>query len=140
MDLSKNKIDSVKETEGVWCDFDNETSFLLARYENPAHKELMRKKIKPYRRQFRNNTASDDLVQKLEVECIAESIVLGWTGLMNGDKEIKYSVKTANEILSNPQYVELLEFVKEQANDLANFYVDIVEEGIENIKKLSNGN
>ena len=140
MDLQKDKVDTSKEIDGVWCDYDSETSFLIARYENPAHMKYMKKITKPYQRQFRMKTADDELVKKLEVDAMANCILLDWKGLNEGGKEVKFSIKKAKEVLLNPEYVGLLNYVQEQSSDMALFNVEELADGVVNLKKSSNGN
>jgi len=125
--------DTKKEQEGVWYDIAEGLRMKIARIGNPNYQKRFQAISKPYRRSIRRGTLSDDIAEKLLVQCLSETIVLDWTGVEDEGKEIPYSVEASVTLLT--KYPELRGYINDIANELEGFQEDFVEEADENLKK-----
>ena len=125
--------DAKKEQEGVWYDIAEGLRMKIARIGNPNYQKRFQAISKPYRRSIRRGTLSDDIAEKLLVQCLSETIVLDWTGVEDEGKEIPYSVEASIALLT--KYPELRGYINDIANELEGFQEDFVEEADENLKK-----
>ena len=125
--------DATKEKEGVWYDIAEGLRMRIARIGNPNYQKRFQILSKPYRRSIRRGTLSDDVAEKLLVQCMSETIVLDWEGVEDEGKEIPYSKDAAVDLLT--KYPELRGYINDIANELEGFQEEFVEEGDENLKK-----
>ena len=139
MDLNEHRLDENKEIDGVWVPLDTTTEIKVARFLNTNHRKYINKAMEPYRKLNRAGKVPEDVSEKIEIEAIAKTILLDWSGLTEKGKEVKYSTEEAVRILSNKKYSWFLDFVRETANDMELYNEEVVAEGEENIKKLSTG-
>ena len=125
--------DTKKEQEGVWYDIAEGLRMKIARIGNPNYQKRFQAISKPYRRSIRRGTLSDDIAEKLLVQCLSETIVLDWEGVEDGGMEIPYSKDAAVDLLT--KYPELRGYINDIANELEGFQEEFVEVGDENLKK-----
>ena len=124
--------DSTKEQEGVWYDIAEGLRMKIARIGNPLYQKRFQALIKPYRRSVRRGTLSDDVAEKLLVQCLSETIVLDWEGVEDEGMEIPYSKDAAVALLT--KYPELRNYINDIANELEGFQEELNEEAEENLK------
>lgn len=124
--------DSKKEQEGVWYDLAEGLRMKIARIGNPNYQKRFQTLSKPYRRSIRRGTLSDDLAEKLLIQCLAETILLDWEGVEDDGKEISYSIENAINLLK--KYPELRNYINDIANELEGFQEEFKEEAEENLK------
>lgn len=125
--------DAKKEQEGVWYDIADDLKMKIARIGNPNYQKRLQILSKPYRRAMRRGTLSDEVAEKLLIQCMAETIVLDWEGVEENGKEIPYSKEAAIDILT--KYPELKSYIYDIANELEGFQEEENEEAEENLKK-----
>jgi len=125
--------DSTKEQEGVWYDIAEGLRMKIARIGNPLYQKRFQALSKPYRRSIRRGTLSDDVAEKLLVQCLSETIVLDWEGVEDEGMEIPYSKDAAVTLLT--KYPELRNYINDIANELEGFQEELNEEAEENLKK-----
>jgi len=125
--------DSTKEQEGVWYDIAEGLRMKIARIGNPLYQKRFQALSKPYRRSIRRGTLSDDVAEKLLVQCLSETIVLDWEGVEDEGVEILYSKDAAVTLLT--KYPELRNYINDIANELEGFQEELNEEATENLKK-----
>ncbi len=135
MDLNQTRIDDKIEREGRWVDYDDETSFLIARWMNPTHKAYVQRAVKPYLRRHRRSELPQDVADRIEAQAMAETILLGWKGLKQRGEDLPYSKGEALRLLQDPAQSWLVEFVQGEAMDLAAYQAEDLEEGVENLGK-----
>lgn len=140
MDLDKARLDTGKTTYGVWVELDGETSLRIAQWLNPHHARYVQKLLDPYKRAINMGTLDDETSERLEVDALAETVLLDWKGLKEGGKELPYSKQTAVRLLSDPSLSWLLSFVKQQAQDTANFRKEVEDKEVEDVGKPLSGN
>lgn len=128
MDISTVVVDFDMEAEGVWFDYDNETSVKVARSNCKAYRKAMKRVMKPYRRQIKMNTIDPELFDKLLATAMAEGLVRDWKGLLNNGQPIEYSRSKSIELMVDPVMREFKEFVAECAEDAEAFRNEEIEE------------
>lgn len=92
--------DESKENNGTWFPFGADSKLLIARNGNQAYA----KKLTELAEQNRvlldaKGKAADDLSEKIMVEVVASTILLGWEGLAYKGKDLEYSVDNAKLLL-----------------------------------------
>ncbi|HBL31851.1 MAG TPA: hypothetical protein DD490_33935 [Acidobacteria bacterium] len=127
MDISKFQTNKAAEEDGVWVDVDgNGTKIKVARINNPRYKKHFQKITKPYKRQIRNGTLSEDLAEKLLVDALASTILLDWKGFTKGGEPFPYSVDNARQFLG--ESADFRDFVSDAANEMENYRAEELEE------------
>jgi hypothetical protein len=139
MDLGNQRVDIDKSTDGVWVDVDATTKIKIARFLNSKHKAFVDRAMKPHKRASRVGQVDDEITDKIEIEALANCVLLGWEGLTVKGKEVKYSVKQAIEFLSDPALPQFITMVRELSTDMTIFHEIEMEDAVENIKKSSRG-
>ena len=126
MKLSKFQTDGTKEVDGVWVDIGDGARVLVARIGNPKYRDYYQRATKPYRRQIRTDTLAQDIAEKLYTQALAETILLGWEGLLDSDsKEIRWSRAKALEVLTD--YKDFRDLVAEIAQEQDQYRTEEVE-------------
>ena len=133
MDLKKIRVDPKKRDNGVWFDYDDETSFLLRSYQSKAVKDTQDKVRKPYAKRLLRGTLSGDKIDELAMQVISSSVILDWKGVTDGGKAVKYTAARGMELLTKSESVraEIADF----AHDENNYLDDEIEEGLDAGKK-----
>ena len=126
-------IDSTKEQEGVVHEMGDGLKMRIARIGNPKYQKRFQAISKPHRRAIRRGTLADEVAEKLLIQCLSETIVLGWEGLEENGEEVPYSLENCIRILT--AYPELRNYVNDIANELEGYQAEDDEEGAENLKK-----
>ena len=101
------------EEEGVWVDLGEGARLKIARIGNPANRDLMRRKMKPHRTALRADKLPEDILNRITIEVMAETILLGWEGLTEGGQPLPYTRENAIQ-----QLTELKDF-RDQVADLS---------------------
>ncbi len=112
--------DETAETDGVEMEYGDAT-LLIARSGN---KKFARKLSKLYERNQklldRKDDAADKLSDTLMIDCIASTILLGWSGIGYQGKEMAYSLENAKTLLAHKDFRRK---VMELAEDIDAFKV-----------------
>lgn len=125
--------DKKKETDGIWKDMGDGLSMRIARMNNANYRKRFQVLTKPHQRALRKDRLSEDIAEKIMIQCLAETIVLDWKGVEENGKEIPFSVENATRILT--EYPDLREYVNDIANVMDGYKLEDDEEAIENLKK-----
>lgn len=153
MSLQDLAIDPKLELEGYWSEV-GEMSFKLLRGGCKKAKRLVQKvyleelnTLRPGtkgnskgKKNTKTKEKEEDLTdalfvveEKAELEVLIDVLLVDWKGvkLSEGDKEeIPYSKEKAREILTDPQYIVLKDFLLLQADSIENFrQEEIIEAG-----------
>jgi hypothetical protein len=126
MDINKFKTDKKKEEEGVWIEIGEEARIRVARLNNEKYKNHFRRTTKPYRRQIRNGNLSEDVAERLLIDAMANTILLGWENLTEDGKAIKYSIDNAKRILSESS--DFRDLVADAAGEIEAYRIESLEE------------
>lgn len=112
--LSKVKADLQAEKEGIWVTFALDIEFLIGRGATPEYNRYLRKISAPYRSRLQGDGADKELLRDLVNKATARYIFLGWKNVEDDDGNvIPYSEEKAYEILSDPEYHDVRDFVLE---------------------------
>jgi len=129
--LSQFKQDVSKSEEGVKVDLGDGLQVTVARIGNKKYQDFIRKATKPYQQAIRNKTLSDSIYEKIMVEAMADSILLGWEGMEDDHGDlIPYSKDMALEILSDPAYADFKQLVNDLANEQETFRSEALQETV----------
>ena len=121
LDLNIKAIDLDKAASGVWIEYDDGISFLIARSNSPDYRNAVRRMHKQYKFQIDNETLSDAKSDALMAGLIASHILIGWKGLKSAGEDFKYTRDNAVALLSDERYSEIKAWIMAQAEDLENF-------------------
>lgn len=114
-----------KQTDGVWIDYDSNTSFLVAYLNNSAYLKTRERLEKAHGRGPKNKM-SDETSKWVTSKAIAETVLKDWRGVGSGGKEIDYDPEIGTQALEdNP---DLLVFIIEFAAEIDNYRREEVEE------------
>jgi len=132
MDLSKSYAMDVKASEeGKWIDLDSTTSLLIRRYGCRSFQKYLSGLLAPHKKATQRGSLDDDLAEQILTQAIAKEILVDWKGLKIDDKEVKYSVEKAVEILSNPVFKEFRDDVVAWSQDFQIFREEEIEDAVE---------
>jgi len=138
MELNDLKSDLKKESEGVWCSFDDDTQFLIGKINSKLHRDITEKFIRPKRAMIKRNLVSDKELTNINAEIVSQSILLDWKGLMIDGKEIKYSREVCKNIWLDESLASFREWIEEHAVDTDIYKLEIEkhdEGSVEDLKK-----
>lgn len=78
--------------------------------------------LKAFEKDYRLKTIDTEKINNAIKECIAEHILVGWSGITDDDgNEVVYSKEQALEFFNDPELFEFYDYVVNQASDRANF-------------------
>lgn len=121
--FSAFKTDAESEKNGIILDFGEEIGkFVVARAGgmNERYKAAARRIVGPHQRAIDLGLMSDEKARELMVECYAEAVVLGWSGVIGEDKqEIPFSKKACVELLT--ALPDLFDAIRAEAERISNF-------------------
>ncbi|MBW7990050.1 MAG: hypothetical protein FVQ84_08555 [Planctomycetes bacterium] len=127
MKFSELKTDETMEEDGVWIQYADDFWVKLARLDNKKATKLLRKLEKPYKRQIRLGTISDDVQKKNIIQLVARTVLLEWRGLENDDGSPDlFSKERAEERLSESK--DFLKDVLQMSQEPANFRKELQED------------
>lgn len=133
MDIKKAyATDREKEKNGTWEDFGDGLKVLIARLGNPNYIRKFREVSKPFRKAIKRETFPEEKAEKIFIETMAHTIVLGWEGLEIDGKPVEYSVANAIQILTD--YPDFKEQINEVASTMETFKLVADEEAEKNSK------
>lgn len=134
-EINDLKTDPKKEAEGVWIDIDGKgAKLLIARNGNPVAKAKWEKLTSDpaVRNAFRRETIDEQRLEDMLVEVLADAVLLGWEGITEGGKPVKYSPAKARELLKVKLFRNL---VQDLANDYTFFRQTVIADSVDALKK-----
>ena len=132
MDLSQYKTDRNLEEGGTWLQVDDSTKLLIARSNNQNYLNELKNIIDANGMSFaaKNGKIPPEKMLTFVKKAASKTILLGWEGLTNNGKPLKYSPEEAERL-----FIQLPEFfgmVFSQASEMSNFLDKAEEEAIKN--------
>ena len=134
MDIELFDTDPFKEVEGVWRPFGADAEVLIARWENPNHERLMRKKLRAEKEVIQaQDELSDAAVERITIEVMSHTILLGWKGFKTkganpGEKvDFPYSQQNALALLKKKDFREK---IKSMSDVIDHYQTKTEEEGV----------
>lgn len=115
--IERFATDEKLETEGVWVEAGSGLKLKIARLNNAAYEEELRRLGKPYMRQIRLGTVDGNVLETIAIKATAKHVLKGWEGLEDENgKEIEYTTLKAEDILLKYRdfYKLVSEFAQEQ--------------------------
>jgi hypothetical protein len=92
--------DETKESQGVWCPQGGEASLLVARSGNRAYARMLSREVEKHQRTLDlKNDAADEMSDKIMIDVMAETILLGWKGIQFKGADLPYSKANAKMLL-----------------------------------------
>lgn len=117
MDIHKKfGTDAKMEIDGIWVEWDDETSFLIARWGNVHHRKMIDTLTKPYRTQMRHSQIPEKAAMGIMVEAMSEALLLDWKGVWANGEELPYTKMSAKTLLAD--LPELQRFVQDVAQNM----------------------
>jgi hypothetical protein len=91
------------ELEGAWVDLGEGAAIRVARYNNPRHKALRDRLLRPYRGLLlAGRDLPEDVEDRVAIECLAETILLDWRGLLDDQGQaLAYDREVARGLLTS---------------------------------------
>lgn len=122
------------ETQGVWYDFGNGASLLIARAggANKAYEAMMTRLLRPLQRQIQTGTVQTDVLVRNNKQAYAETVVLDWKGVEHPvtGQPMPYSPKAVFELFE--MLPEVWTQVVNIATDYSNFSRETIEAAAKN--------
>lgn len=99
--LSSFATDETLEVQGKAFPLSKDAKVLVARSGNPKYVALLRKKMAEAQIDLASGEEADEIAETILNEVMAETILLGWTGITEGPNKtpVPYSVAKAREYL-----------------------------------------
>ncbi|MEQ8308002.1 MAG: hypothetical protein RIA09_15705 [Hoeflea sp.] len=95
-------VDSKKEEEGVWKEFDGGIKLKLRRLSSKASQDARREAEKPYTSQLRDKEPDPDILEKVFIQQLAHGVIVDWEGIEDDDgKPVEFTPALAVELLSD---------------------------------------
>jgi len=110
---SRHATDQKLETEGVEFPYLDGSTLTLGRHTNKNAETARREAVRANAMVLQvGGQSAADLMEKIEIDVLAEHVLLGWDGFVDEkDQPLKYSVEAAKALLSNPAYKDFREDV-----------------------------
>lgn len=113
IDFKSFATDENKENDGVWINLGPTSRVKLGRIGSRRFKDRQIIKMKPYEALSRLGQVPPEVQERVTVELVAETVLLGWEGFTEDGVDVPYSYENALRVLmENKQF---LEFICEQA-------------------------
>lgn len=137
MDINKFKLDEKLEVEGVWKELGDGARVKVAASNNPAFRELFRKKTEPYTDAIRRGLLDEETSQRIMVEVMAETILIEISGFTDQGKELKSNLENKVRLLKD--YRPFRDMIASIADQMENFKKKEEEKALGNSPKGSGG-
>jgi len=113
--LNSFATDEKLETEGKVFPLSKTASIKVARSGNPKYVSLLRQKMSEAQLDLVGGDEADQLAESILIDVMAETILVGWKGIVEGGLEVPYSVSKAKE------YLKVKDFRRKVASLSENF-------------------
>ena len=114
--ISTFKTNAESEQEGVWVDIGSGASIKVARMNNFAYEDEIRRLGKPHLRAIRLGTLDNETLEKITIKAFSLHILKDWKGIDDdAGKPIKYSTEKAEELMT--EFRDFYKMVQEFANE-----------------------
>lgn len=131
MKLNLPRTDVAKAAKGIWARFDGPIRFRIARAGNAEYYAEMQRILADDIPTLRHrHSGMDDRQMEAHLRAASKHVLTGWEGITNTEtgEVVEYDHDVAYEILSDPAWKEVEEFVWSVARDIAAFREDEVGE------------
>jgi hypothetical protein len=116
--LTKYAVDSVKEEDGVWQEWDEGISFCIRRLSSDIAQKAREDAEKPHVIKARNGNLSDEVKEDIGIRQLAFGIIADWKGITDENgQEIPYSGEAAYEIFKDDSLKDVRGFIVQTSLD-----------------------
>lgn len=120
MDIGKQYgTDARLEAEGVWVDLGEGARIKVARAGNPANRKMLQRMMEKHRVTLRSRNLPEDVLERITIQVMAETILLGWENIEERGEPVPFSVENAERLLG--AYRDFRDQVAALAADMALF-------------------
>lgn len=125
----------LESEEGVEVDLTDTISIRILRAggTNRKYSRTFQRLTKPYTRQMEAGTLDDETSRRIHAEIYADSIIVGWTGMKDGDTHEPLEFNKANVMSVLLSYPDIFLLLKEKAESLDTFRRDEIEMAAEDL-------
>lgn len=97
--------DAALETQGTWFNLSKDTKLKIARAGNTEYVNLLRKKLEDSRIDLDSkDDESNARAEKMMIEVMADTILLGWEGLSYQGSPLEYNKANAIKLLQHKDF------------------------------------
>ena len=97
--------DASLETQGTWFNLSKDTKLKVARAGNTEYVNLLRKKLEDSRIDLDSkDDESNARAEKMMIEVMAETILLGWDGVKYQGADLEYNKANAIKLLQHKDF------------------------------------
>lgn len=126
-------VDTSKEENGVWQDFDDNISVCIRRLNSEASSKARDEAEKPHRVRARNKDLSEEISEEIATKQLAYGVIADWKGITDDEgNEIPYSGQQAYEFLSDPELKDFRMFIFQFAVDRTSYKKEVDEASVKN--------
>lgn len=126
MDITRDRTQPTLELEGVWFRFDATTRLRIASLNSPEYQKQNTEGIEELRRQAEGKDIKKEVARKHIRDTYSKTILLGWEGVTDDGKDVKYTPELGSKLLDT--HPDVWEFVCEKSATHANFREKRTEE------------
>lgn len=137
LDLDHIAVDPEKANNGTWVKWIGNSEFLIARYNNGKAEAARAEASLAVYKALQDNSDPEkvgEINRASQIQVIANHILLDWKNLGRAGQEIPFSREAAIEILSDPRYEDLVQFIITEAINYENFREENETEVVEDAK------
>lgn len=145
-DLSTIKRDVQAEIEGIRIEFDQVPGifFVIARFQNPRYAKRIDELTAEIRGAWLTGDVPEEKVREILDLCASETLLVGWDGLEEADADgalhtVPYSNAKAYEILHDPAYIDVRNFVLWHSRQAEQYRVAARKKALGNSQGSSSG-
>ncbi len=138
-DLDVVAVDPHLSAEGKWMKFMG-GEFLIARWNNrkaEALRQEMHMEFYKELSEMEDGKMPEGLEKRfdtVQARIMSEAILLGWKGVGKAGELIEYSSEAAFEILNDPKFLDLVQFIQNSSINRENYSVANTEKVIKDVK------
>jgi len=125
------------ELNGAWVDIGDGSSVLVARNGNKNSRALSKQLVAPHKVALRNDKLPDDVLEKITIQVMAQTILLDWKGIDEAGQPVPYTVENARRLLTD--YPDFRDQVSGIASDMRNYQDQEEAEAAKNFSTASSG-
>ena len=131
MDIRKAyATNPIAENEGVWVELGEGAKIKVARSGNAANRRKLAKLMERHRAVLRSRNLPEDVLERIMIEVMAETILVGWDGIDEDGQPLPYTVENADRLLTT--YRDFRDQVSAIANDINLFRAESEAEAVKN--------
>lgn len=122
-------VDEAKELNGTWMPL-GDAKFLVARAGNKAYVKMLAKEVERNQKALdMKDEAADELSDRIMIDVLAKTILLGWENVSFQGKSLEYSEENVKMVLKHKEFRRQ---IAQMADDFSAFKAAKEEEDVKN--------